>query len=277
MPDIEWNQSTWSSAAHWNDGGEEWSRHWGSTAALWSWVIAPRIRQLLPARRVVEIAPGYGRCTDLLRAGCETLVGIDLNEACVEACRSRFAEDSRLEFRSNDGSSLPGVRDQSIDLVFSFDSLVHVDRPALRSYLHEISRVLAPGGSAFLHHSNCGTYAGLARFTRYATRPPMPYRLARWLRRNALVNSAWRALDVTWRTVREDAAVGGLECVSQELVNWENRTRLIDCFTVLRRSAAQGHTAATGSPSTRLAEPVRNPGFMAQANTASALDRAGRS
>ena len=258
MPDLDWNQATWSSDANWRDHGEEWSAHWGGTEALWREVIAPRIAPLLPARRAVEIAPGHGRCTEWLRRSCDSLVGIDLNPECVAACRSRFDGEQGLEFRVNDGRSLPGVEDASVDLVFSFDSLVHVDREALSSYLREVARVLAPGGAAFLHHSNLGSHRRLCALSRRLTGPPVPYRLGRGLRRSRLIHPAWRAEDVSWRTVRRDAAAAGLVCVSQELVNWENRARLVDCFSVLRRAPDVDIGQA-------LPEPIANRGFMRQA------------
>jgi hypothetical protein len=45
-----------------------------------------------------------------------------------------------------------------VSLVFSFDSLVHVDFDCIASYAPEIYRVLEPGGRAFVHHSNLGEY-----------------------------------------------------------------------------------------------------------------------
>ena len=49
----------------------------------------------------------------------------------------------------NDGQSLPMVADSSIDLAFSFDSLVHVEDDVMPSYLDELARVLSEDGVAF--------------------------------------------------------------------------------------------------------------------------------
>ena len=41
---------------------------------------------------------------------------------------------------------LPMVEESSIDFVFSFDSLVHVEAETLAAYLSELARVLKPDG-----------------------------------------------------------------------------------------------------------------------------------
>jgi hypothetical protein len=61
-------------------------------------------------------------------------------------------------FLLGDGLSLTGIPDNSISLVFSFDSLVHVNLQCLTAYAGEIHRVLEPGGHAFVHHANLAEY-----------------------------------------------------------------------------------------------------------------------
>src|SRR5579859_8081721 len=41
----------------------------------------------------------------------------------------------------NDGTSLAMIEDGTVDLVFSFDSLVHVEADVMDAYLDEIARV----------------------------------------------------------------------------------------------------------------------------------------
>ena len=260
MPDLNWNREKWSRRENWERSGSSWSGHWGSDQAVWNWVIRPRIVGLLPASRLLEIAPGHGRITAFLLEQCDEYLGFDLNASCIEACRRRFPEVDPDRFRANDGRTLTDAADSHFDLVFSFDSLVHVDRDDLASYLCEIHRVLKPGGRAFLHHSNLGAHRTLGRVTERVTGPPMPYRIGRWLRRNVLVNGAWRSTNVDAETVARDAGAVGLTCLVQELVNWENRRRLIDCFTLLGKPA-------DGQGTTPPDHPLRlvNRGFMADA------------
>src|SRR5689334_2178809 len=79
MPDLEENAAYWDGGFHWRYGGDEWSRWWGTPEAQWRATIYPRIAEYLPVRRLVEIAPGYGRWTQFLRDSCDELVAIDLS------------------------------------------------------------------------------------------------------------------------------------------------------------------------------------------------------
>src|SRR5437667_12244438 len=70
-----------------------------------------------------------------------------------------FRRSSARALLSNDGRSLSIFPDQSIDFVFSFDSLVHVKREIIEAYLSELGAKLRIGGKGFIHHSNLGEYA----------------------------------------------------------------------------------------------------------------------
>jgi SAM-dependent methyltransferase len=98
--------------------------------------------------------PDEGRISEYLLPQCQQYVGVDLAAACVEACKTRFADVAHARFATTDGLTLTGVDDASVDFAFTWDSLVHADAEVLRSYLSELARVLRPGGAAFVHHSN---------------------------------------------------------------------------------------------------------------------------
>lgn len=53
------------------------------------------------------------------------------------------------------------MADDSIDLAFSFDSLVHAEQDVLAGYLSVFATKLKPGGTAVLHHSNLGQFGYL--------------------------------------------------------------------------------------------------------------------
>ena len=233
----------------WKDAGEEWSAPWGTSAAQWSGAILPRIRDCLPTGTILEIAAGFGRWTHYLKDYCQELWIVDRVDECIEACRNRFAADSHVRCYVNDGLSLPMIPDASIDFVFSFDSFVHTKRDVVEAYLHELGTKLKPGGKGFIHHSNLGEYANspLERL------PPMMRKLLRKARildwehhRNPSMSAdLFRALCVRY----------GLQCLSQELVNWRGR-RLIDCFTLFARSTSEER---------RPTQITRNPKFMREA------------
>lgn len=219
MPDLEENAAYWDGSFHWRQRGDEWSAWWGSPEAEWRVTIQPRIAEFLPAGTLLEIAPGYGRWTQFLREHCDYLLGIDLSSKCVRACRRRFWRDRRLRFHANDGKSLGAVRDGAVDFVFSFDSLVHVERDVMDAYVAELARVLTPDGVAFLHHSNVAAY------------PPedvgagIPH---------------WRSGSVSAQGVANTAAAAGLNCFRQELIVWgDDHTLLTDSFTWIARPGAR--------------------------------------
>jgi len=154
MPSLEWNRN-WNSSSELEDTkGECWSAPWHSSESQWFGSLFPRLHRVLPARRVLEIAPGYGRWTKYLLNYCESYIGVDFNESCVDFCQKEFREAKNTQFIVNDGVSLEAAPNGAIDFVFSFDSLVHVEIDVLQGYIGQIVKKLAPNGVAFLHHSN---------------------------------------------------------------------------------------------------------------------------
>ena len=146
MPSIQANRDRWGKEHAWEAQGDEWSTEWGGSETQWHATILPRIRRFVPARRVLEIAPGYGRWSRFLIDCADEYIGVDMNPNCVSACRTRFASASHATFVANDGKSLAAVGDDSIDFAFSFDSLVHVEIDVLEAYFRELSQSFPPMG-----------------------------------------------------------------------------------------------------------------------------------
>ncbi len=141
------------------------------------------------------------------------------------------------------------IPDKSIDFVFSFDSLVHVSREIVETYLGQLTEKLKDDGAGFIHHSNLGEYA-----------PSIAERLPRRARKlltktKILEQDHQRARDMTAELFRSFCAAHGLKCVCQELVNWRGR-RLIDCFTTF---------AGAGFQQTGAGDVLRNANFMREA------------
>lgn len=208
MPDLTWNYQTWNNAHRWEKGGEEWSAGWGSAHSQWHGTILPRISRFLPARCVLEIAPGYGRWTQFLLPQCSEYFGIDISDKCIEKCKERFGGAARAHFTVNDGLSLNMVPDEHVDFVFSFDSLVHVEIDVVREYVWQICKKLSKTGIAFIHHSNAAA-DGCDK---------------------AQAASVARSLTVSATIVKEFVEDCGARVFIQEEVNWAGDTR-IDCLT----------------------------------------------
>jgi ubiquinone/menaquinone biosynthesis C-methylase UbiE len=232
------------------DYGEEWSSAWGGSAFQWQWSLLPRIRAFLPAAGILEIATGCGRWTQYLKKYCDELIGVDLSDPCIQVCRRRFSAYPQMTFHVNDGKSLEMVPDGSVDFVFSFDSLVHAEAKVLEAYLAQLARKLAPDGVGFIHHSNLGAYPYY-----YSVRNLVPRVGSALTRLHLADNDGMRAMDMTANTFASYAEQAGLQCISQEIINWSS-TRLIDCLSTF---------TVPGSKWARPKAIVKNPSFMKEA------------
>ncbi len=208
MPDIDWNLAAWSGGRDWSGEGEAWSQPWGGSEAQWFGVLYPRLHRRLPAPAIMEIAPGFGRWTRFLLPQCTSFVGVDLSQTAIEACRDTFAAASHASFVCNDGLTLPPGG--PLDLVFSFDSLVHAEFEVFEAYVPQILARLAPGGVAFLHHSNLA-----------ALDPAMD-------------NPHHRARSVSAARLRHLVAISGGAVLVQEVIAWGEFPQH-DCMTLFGR------------------------------------------
>jgi ubiquinone/menaquinone biosynthesis C-methylase UbiE len=240
MATVEENLRVWNETYAWPGAGDEWSADFGGTEALWFFVLLPRLHRFIPAQRILEIAPGFGRWTQFLKGQCERMIAVDISEKCIEYCNARYASDCHIDFRVNDGTSLDAVPDDSIDFVFSFDSLVHAEDDVIRAYLSQLARKLTPNGIGFIHHSNIGAYPRRLKLMDYYYRLPGAFR-RRFLKKEHVsellsINlQAGRAKSMTAALFREYCQRAGLKCVGQELFNWGRGTCLIDAVSVFAR------------------------------------------
>jgi SAM-dependent methyltransferase len=216
----------WDNAStEWQAAGEDWSSWWGGSEAQWFGSIYPRLHRFLPASRILEIAPGFGRWTRFLLDTCESYVGIDLSEQAIQACRKRFRDIPHAKFIQNDGYSLGAVGEQSCDFIFSFDSLVHAELDVMERYLPQLVGKLAGSGVAFLHHSN---------FADVPKGAPNPHS---------------RAVSVSANRVAHIVRNCGGTVLIQEILNWGG-PEPIDAFTVFGR--ADSFSQETITPITNL-------------------------
>ncbi len=137
-----WNTYDWSTL------GEEWTPSEQWRQAIVEHFMAPYVPE---HSSILEIGPGGGRWTDVLRQRAERLVVLDVAERPLQLCRERFRHASNIEFLLGDGRSI-GVPDQSIDGIWSYDVFVHINPADARSYIREFSRILRPGAHAVVHH-----------------------------------------------------------------------------------------------------------------------------
>ena len=227
---VDQNRLLWGNDYSWPQDGGEWSEWWGTPRSQWFGCLLPRIFPFLGGS-TLEIATGRGRWTQFLLASSTSLIGIDIVSSCVEFCKQRFKDLPHVTFCLNDGRTLPGVANASIDFVFSFDSLVHSDADTMESYTRELQRVLKPNtGVAFIHHSN------LAGATRSI------YKKVRDRLSDNRFDTRKRSPSMSAKIMRGLAGNCGMSCVHQELVPWGCESALLlDCMsTIVNRPNAAG-------------------------------------
>ena len=285
MPTIDWNRNTWNFEYNWSEGGGEWSRAWGGEDMHWYGSILPRIHCFIPVGTMLEIAPGFGRWTQFLRDLCERLILVDLSDKCIQVCQERFKLNSHISYFVNDGSSLDMIDDESVDFIFSFDSLVHVEDEVIQKYIYQFSRILTKDGVGFIHHSNLGEYTKYFSFVRwlqkYFVRPShsedrnrdeqgssglstIKLKMAQALVEFGIIDKSHsRAISMTASKFEEYTKEAGLQCISQEIIDWGSK-RLIDCLSVFTK---------TDSRWSRESKFIRNDHYMKEAKNIFAASR----
>lgn len=109
-------------------------------------------RQVCEGRRVLDVACGEGYGSSLLRRwGACSVVGVDVSEAAVDACRRNFGDAATFVCAKAEdiGAGWPAG---SFDLIVSLETIEHVDDPA--AFLNGVRTLLAPDGVAIVSCPN---------------------------------------------------------------------------------------------------------------------------
>lgn len=111
------------------------------------------IRQMVPpGERVLDYGCGWGGFAKMLAERGDRVLGIDLDENEIDICQLVWGDDERLEFRR---AEIGELEDQSFGCVVSNEVVEHVHN--VGTYLDQINRVLAPGGTLLISLPNVMT------------------------------------------------------------------------------------------------------------------------
>jgi SAM-dependent methyltransferase len=218
MPSVDWNHEVWGSENKWDSEGDEWSgmaAYCGQPYQEWKSALVETflLPELTATSDVLEVAPGHGRWSSLMVGTVRNLTLVDLSQSCIDACRKRFSDASNVTYIVNDGTSLSGVADASIDFIWSFDSFVHMEGDVIASYLREFARVLRPGGKIVIHHADKRPSA--VKLAPTLKRGGAPGRvILRLLAQGRLRDSGNRS-EVSRSAVARDAQAAGLSVIKQ--------------------------------------------------------------
>jgi precorrin-6B methylase 2 len=105
-----------------------------------------------PQSTVVEIGPGGGRWTRYM-LGAGRIYAVDYHQELLDELRTNFDADN-LIFVKNSGNDFPNIPNESIDLIFSFGTFVHLDLEIIDQYLRNMRRLLKPESTVVVHYSD---------------------------------------------------------------------------------------------------------------------------
>lgn len=95
--------------------------------------------------QVFEIGCGVGRLTCPISGNVESITGVDVSPRMVELAR-RLCTARNATFVIGDGRTLEPGWSSTFDVGFSMTTFQHIPPDAQQGYLHEVRRVLIPGG-----------------------------------------------------------------------------------------------------------------------------------
>lgn len=98
---------------------------------------------------VLEVGCGEGRGVDVLISKARSFTAVDKIQSAIDALQKRFPTGRFMQMNI---PPLDGIKDNSYDVVVSFQVIEHIENDAL--YLKEIHRVLKPGGVVLITTPN---------------------------------------------------------------------------------------------------------------------------
>lgn len=109
-------------------------------------------RQMAAGKKVLDIACGTGYGSAELRRVAEIVTGVDVSEESIAYAKSNF-ENSNVNFiRASACDSL--FAPASFDLITSFETIEHLDRPQRKKCLENLRSWLKPNGTLLLSTPN---------------------------------------------------------------------------------------------------------------------------
>lgn len=123
--------------------------HWLCRSSHWRGVIQQRVPWALSnadlGENVLELGPGPGLTTDLLRPEVQRVTAIELDPRLAKSLHSRLT-GSNVEVIAGDATAMP-FPDGEFSAVISFTMFHHLPSPELQDKVfREAWRVLQPGG-----------------------------------------------------------------------------------------------------------------------------------
>jgi ubiquinone/menaquinone biosynthesis C-methylase UbiE len=118
----------------------------------------------------VEIGSGGGRIASRVAPHVWHLICLDVEPAMLRLCNAALSHAANVTCLLISTSSCIPLRSDSVDLVYSFDTMVHLDERTVFRYMQETRRVVRSGGVLMVHVATHETTKGWEHFEDSVTR-----------------------------------------------------------------------------------------------------------
>ena len=123
--------------------GDDEFRFWETGKQYADRYVLPLVR---PDSVVLDLGAGIGRVARAVAPHCRRIVLVDVSGSMLRRARRAFRGVANADFVKTTGSSLSAIDDATVDVVYSFLVLQHIEREDVIRYFDEIRRILKPHG-----------------------------------------------------------------------------------------------------------------------------------
>lgn len=146
------------------DPNDVLNENWKNEKIFYSTYLKPLLKAGMVA---LEVGPGIGRYTRHVLPYCREIYLIDYSRYCCEFLREYFKGKGGIHIIHISGEKKLLVPDNSVDLVFSISTFVHLYFEAIYWYFEEFYRILRKGGKALINYTSMMNPYGYQFFQSY--------------------------------------------------------------------------------------------------------------
>jgi 2-polyprenyl-3-methyl-5-hydroxy-6-metoxy-1,4-benzoquinol methylase len=149
-----------------NLGFETLGEEWGGPAFA-DFIVRLASPYFGPDSDVLELGCGGGKFSQRLAPNCRSLLCADISQAMIEHTRETLSQrgvGKNVGYRVLNGTDFAGLPSDSVDFIFSYDVMLHLQLQNVFSYMLDARRVLRENGVLMLHQINLASEGGTAHF-----------------------------------------------------------------------------------------------------------------
>ena len=112
-------------------------------------IVKKAVQDIALNKTILELGCLDGKWTQTYHGLANEVILVDLDKSIEPTLKNKFG--NKIRFYQTSGKELYGIADESVDVVFSMDTLVRCRRNIIFSYFREFSRVLKKDGEIYIH------------------------------------------------------------------------------------------------------------------------------